>query len=94
MTQGTFTRRGFVPHLPMRTGQGLDFDAPVKLQVIHSEGGSETHKVRVGEPLVCEGRYVHALPGGGEILGQLARWAQPLMTEHELQMAASEGEAS
>lgn len=66
---GTHTRRGYIPHLRMRTGEGQDFEAPVKILVQVSDGGSETRKVRPGEPMIWKGKYVHALPGGGEILG-------------------------
>lgn len=74
MAQGsTYTKRGFIPHLPMRTGDGMEFEAPVKLVVKTSEGGSDTHKVRPGEPMTWRGKYVYALPGGGEILGGVVR---------------------
>lgn len=87
MEQGTHTRRGFVAHLPMRTGEGLAFEAPVKLRVNTSEG-SEKHKIKGNEPVVWRGRYVHALPGGGEILGKAA----PLVTEEELGPDGEKGE--
>lgn len=70
-TQGTKTTHGFVPHLAMRTGEGLDFWAPVKLVLV--EVPTQVYEAPLKQtihfaPMVREGVYVFALPGGGEIL--------------------------
>lgn len=70
-TQGTKTTHGFVPHLAMRTGEGVDFWAPVKL--VLAEVPAQVYEAPLKQtirfaPMVREGVYVFALPGGGEIL--------------------------
>ena len=65
-TGHTETASGVIPHLLLDGGQ---LRAPVKLDM---RRGAATYTVGgqyARAPLVREGHYVHALPGGGEILG-------------------------
>lgn len=69
--RGTQTAVGWVPHLPMRTAEGLEFEAPVKLvrslnpKLTKVKGENVTYWF---EPATVGGELVFALPGGGEIL--------------------------
>lgn len=64
ITGHTDTSAGPVPHI---TYGGGELRAPVKLDFSRPQArwqGQQRYR-----PLVRRGRYVHALPGGGEILG-------------------------
>lgn len=68
----TFTVAGYVPHLSVHLQEGRLL-APVKLatQVGPRGGRNIVHGPRnstlAPEPLIRDGKYVYALPGGGEI---------------------------
>ena len=57
-TKGTKTQHGFIPHRKFGP-----ISAPVK--IIISADGPYFPPI----PVTREGRYVHALPGGGEVYG-------------------------
>ena len=57
-TKGTKTQHGFIPHRKFE-----QISAPVK--IIISADGPYSPPI----PVTRDGRYVHALPGGGEVLG-------------------------
>lgn len=59
---GTRTASGFIKHIQVNVG-GYFFNAPVKL-------GAKLRGDGLRLPIVRSGRYVHALPNGGECVGE------------------------
>lgn len=73
MNHHTDTTEGPIPHLRLTCEAGT-FAAPVKLATERRGNGPGIAYARRNDghshpvPLVREGRYVYALPGGGEVL--------------------------
>lgn len=63
---GVETKNGFIPHVSTIYADFL-IQAPVKITPVapKSSGGASGRRY----PVIRGGRYVHALPGGGEIMG-------------------------
>lgn len=68
----TFTSAGYVPHIAIRLQEGRLL-APVKLATQRGPRGGNNivygprRDIAAPEPLCRDGKYVYALPGGGEM---------------------------
>ena len=67
-TGHTNTTHGPIPHILVGGGE---LRAPVKLQLTPGARRTARNGELVYPPQIRNGRYVHALPGGGEILGSV-----------------------
>lgn len=61
----TETAQGVIPHLRV----GNDLRAPVKMDLRSGQSTRTVSGQYARAALVRNGRFVHALPGGGEVLG-------------------------
>lgn len=64
-SRGTEIADRFIAHLSVVWDGGI-LDAPVMVHIVRRWGKP------IVEPLVRDGHYIHALPGGYEIVGSLA----------------------
>lgn len=66
----TKTSHGKIEHLRIKLPGQPEFFAPVKMELARFRP-AKANPLSF-DPMVRDGRYVHALPGGGEILGDKA----------------------
>lgn len=66
---GVETTDGYIPHLSVIYADYM-IHAPVKIQPVAKKASGGETSMRY--PVVRDGRYVHALPGGEEIMGSAA----------------------